>query len=264
MVPLTGIILIIVVSIFRRDPERRRQDFIAAAMFVAYAIAGGLMQEAVYNLRPQTCDAKLLAIDRALHFDTLAFARLLAPYHLPIAFLMVAYVFLPAVIGLAWVTERNETLRRVCVLGGCLVFAFYWLWPAVGPGNYNWTAGHALACPRNCVPSMHFGWALMLACNARGRALKVSLWCYALVIAVATMALGEHYLIDLIAAVPFVAGVQYIELCHDRKSFGALSGLSRPAWGARYGEPTEDNQIVWTCVSGQPRLEENADDNPGL
>jgi hypothetical protein len=45
--------------------------------------------------------------------------------------------------------------------------------------------------------------------RARRRALRAALWAYAGLLAVAAIAIGEHYLIDLLAAIPFALGVQW-------------------------------------------------------
>ena len=47
---------------------------------------------------------------------------------------------------------------------------------------------------------MHLTWALLIAWNARS---LISLWLYAVIIAIATPALRERYLDDLLAAVPY-------------------------------------------------------------
>jgi hypothetical protein len=49
-----------------------------------------------------------------------------------------------------------------------------------------------------------------LALNARAKWLQVVLWSYVAVIATATIGLGEHYLVDLIAALPYTLGVQWL------------------------------------------------------
>jgi len=59
--------------------------------------------------------------------------------------------------------------------------------------------------PRNGVPSMHFAWAVLLWLTARQLGNRWLYGAFSILLAltfVATMALGEHYMIDLIAAVP--------------------------------------------------------------
>jgi len=48
----------------------------------------------------------------------------------------------------------------------------------------------------------------LIAWNARTLPFRILLWAYAALTAVATIAVGEHYLIDLIAAIPYAAVIQ--------------------------------------------------------
>jgi len=101
-------------------------------------------------------------------------------------------------------------MRRAVLFGGCLCFVFYALFPAVGPGQFDFTRQVPTPyAPDNCMPSMHVTWALLIAINARSLRLRIGLWIYAAAMVVATLALREHYLIDLIAAVPYTLGVQW-------------------------------------------------------
>src|SRR5262249_43292101 len=67
--------------------------------------------------------------------------------------------------------------------------------------------------PRNGMPSMHFAWALLLWLNARQLGNRWLFGFFSALLAlnfVATMALGEHYLIDLVASAPIVVATQAI------------------------------------------------------
>jgi hypothetical protein len=75
--------------------------------------------------------------------------------------------------------------------------------------------------PRNAFPSFHFCWALLavvLAWRQHG-ALRAAFIAYAACIAAATLALGEHYLVDLVAAPPVLAAI--CALCIERLSWRA-------------------------------------------
>jgi len=64
---------------------------------------------------------------------------------------------------------------------------------------------------RNGVPSMHFAWALLLFLNANlhgARWLRASAAIVLGLNFVATMALGEHFFVDLVIAVPVTVAVQ--------------------------------------------------------
>ena len=81
---------------------------------------------------------------------------------------------------------------------------FYFLFPTVGPGHFDWANQMPMPhAPENCMPSMHLTWAFLIAMNLRSKPLRIVLWVYAVLIAVATLAPREHYLIDLIAALPY-------------------------------------------------------------
>jgi hypothetical protein len=58
------------------------------------------------------------------------------------------------------------------------------------------------------MPSMHFTWAALVAFNVRGR-WRVPFAAYAALMGLATVAGGEHYCVDVIAAVPFALAVQW-------------------------------------------------------
>ena len=80
---------------------------------------------------------------------------------------------------------------------GVLGSLLYLLCPAVGP-VWAQTPG----APRNCMPSMHLTWALLLFCYSP-RWLRPFAAIFALLTALATLGLGEHYVLALVAALPF-------------------------------------------------------------
>jgi predicted membrane-bound spermidine synthase len=69
--------------------------------------------------------------------------------------------------------------------------------------------------PRNGMPSMHFGWMLatlvVWSLSGTRRVSKAILGFMTFCVALATLYLGEHYVIDLVVAIPFVLGS--IALC---------------------------------------------------
>ena len=108
----------------------------------------------------------------------------------------------------------------------CCAFLAYHLFPITGP-KYVFGSDHFGAAlrdaatippdlilvrpfPRNGMPSMHFGW--MFAVTVLWFQMGTRLWSRALLtfmttcVALATLYLGEHYVIDLVVAVPFVLG----------------------------------------------------------
>ena len=75
---------------------------------------------------------------------------------------------------------------------------------------------------RNGLPSMHFGWALLIWWGLYRRS---AMWAwvsgaFVVLTVIATLGLGQHYLIDLIVAVPFV-GMLQAAIAEERSWWGA-------------------------------------------
>ena len=105
--------------------------------------------------------------------------------------------------------------------------------------------------PRNCMPSLHFGWTLLIflnVCWSSWRRIGAGL--LVVLIAIATLGFGEHYLIDLIVAVPFILAVQ--EASDRQWSLAAINGTLTMAWllGLRYatGALTGSVPLAWFLV----------------
>ena len=60
--------------------------------------------------------------------------------------------------------------------------------------------------PPNCIPSLHISTALLMAYFSAGRTRAMAI-AFSLATAVATIVTGEHYLVDLLLAIPFSAAV---------------------------------------------------------
>jgi hypothetical protein len=221
-----GPVIIVAASLLRKEREKRWQDAVTAIGFTLYLFIATQVQLVIFHYTPQTLDVAFLRADRAMGFDGFAFGRAIGFNRLVWNGLGIGYLLLSAVIGLAWIAEQNLTLRRALLLAGCGCFFFYAAFPAVGPAHYDWRAlAPEARVPRNCMPSMHVTWALLLAINARSRRLAAALWVYAVIMVVSTLALGEHYLADLVAAVPYTVAAQWAarKITLGRSSQSAVS-----------------------------------------
>lgn len=154
----------------------------------------------------------------------------------------VVYSVLAPVMALSWIVERNHTMRRALLLGAIFCWFLYILFPAVGPIYYS--HGETVSALRNCFPSMHFTWALLLALNSHSR-LRWPLWVYAGLVGISTIALGQHYVIDLIAALPYTAAIQ----------------LSAKSSGPKIGFRVNPSQVDGVSRAGAVGV---ASDEPGL
>jgi hypothetical protein len=114
------------------------------------------------------------------------------------------YEGLPAAVLLVLVSTTGISYRRLLwslALAGALAIPCYLLFPAVGPIH----VGNPYA-PRNCMPSLHLTWALLLLVNPN-KWIRLAVIVYSLLMALATLATGEHYTLDLLIALPFSWGV---------------------------------------------------------
>ncbi len=122
--------------------------------------------------------------------------------------------------------RRGQPARvlAVMLLAGIVGIQAYRLLPACGPvyllGSECFTGEVPASCatvaaadlrpigvnpsfPRNAMPSLHIAWALLVYCLWRGSRWHWLALVYLILTALATLAGGEHYLVDLVAAFPF-------------------------------------------------------------
>lgn len=162
---------------------------------------------------------------------------------LPVAVLVVAVYQLRSVTASGW--PRHHLMRTFMVLGlvGPLI---YLLFPVVGPlfafgaEGQGWQVAdfwphvlpsadfvpHAIAfdddTPRNCMPSMHVGWALAVFIHSRGGPRQLrwagTVWLAGTVCA--TLGFGYHYGVDLIAGAVLCLTVE-AALADPQRGWGA-------------------------------------------
>jgi hypothetical protein len=183
-------------------------------------------QEAISLATPDTFDAVRYSFDDSLGFQASAIAGVLFQ-RLPILSIAAALVYgaLPLFAAVEYGLQcrhakSSATLLKVFMLIAFAGFAIYFIYPAIGPkyflgdsfparmpGVDSMSMGLTYAPPayRNAMPSLHMAWAMALwfgACDLPPLARAG----FALVVlgnALATLGLGEHYLIDLVVALPF-------------------------------------------------------------
>lgn len=208
----------------------RRQTFYAGAVFPLCSLLIGYTVPLTTWLRPRTYDAFLLAFDGSLGFQpSFVLGRFLPVGSKLWSLTAIAYYVLPLVVCILYAahlaSERAGERQSVPILALFLSlilvgFLQYGIYPAVGPrpafGDlYPWNppslASIAIQpmtvpdAPRNCMPSLHLAGALAILWNSRfwppwARLLTVLFLCVTIF---STLALGEHYLVDLVVAVPF-------------------------------------------------------------
>lgn len=200
-----AVVAILIASRFRRDAEKRRQDFITAIALTVLMGANTILNMWTAHHIPHTIDARLWRWDETLRLDPMAVIYYMEEHGGLYDFMAVIYYSLPLVMAFAWIKEQSFTLRRAVAFAGVGGWIFSVVFPAVGP---HWYLDGYTVAMRHCIPAVEWSWALLLGLNARSW-VRIPLWIYAALLAVASVLLSEHYLVGLIVAVPFTLAVQW-------------------------------------------------------
>ena len=201
-----AVVILLIASRFRRDRGKRRQDFLTAMGLTALMGVSTSLNMWLALHVPRTIDARLWHWNEVLHLDPMAVIYFMETHENLGIFMQVAYYALPIVMAIAWIKEQNPTLRRAVAIAGVCGWIFSAIFPALGPHWY--IDGYTMAM-RHCIPSLEWTWALLLALNARSH-WRVPSWIYSVLLGIAAILLGEHYLVDLIVAVPYAFAVQWL------------------------------------------------------
>jgi hypothetical protein len=161
--------------------------------------------------------------------------------HLGLALLcMLVYLALPLAGVLVYLALPSVALRwKYCVASalGLTVLILFRICPAAGPVFLLHTdfpfaipalaAPHARLIPNvilNAIPSGHVAWALIIYWFAHrycGLAARLLVGAFLFFTCFATLGLGQHYLIDLIVAVPFAAALW--AMVHGQRRFARVA-----------------------------------------
>jgi hypothetical protein len=218
-------LLALVYTAFR---TRQFRSLGTAAYFPLFSIMVGFILPISYRLSPATFDTRLLAVDGTLGFQpSFVLGSILRGHPLLWNMATTLYWSISLVVALvcALQMERNfPEVRRLLYLfafASGAGFVMYAIFPATGPvyAFPEWfpakpprlpdiALGAALSVPgvvRNAMPSLHVGAALLVVWNVShlGRAVRSTAALYLAATAFIVLALGEHYLIDIVVAVPF-------------------------------------------------------------
>jgi len=233
--PLAQILLLISLCLHAQlraccPASRSRADWVLAASVLAFFtnILFCSVTDSLSPLRPYKLDLYAFALDRCLGSPAFLIGRLV--HASPVLFLTVsaAYALLPiALLVSFWatVTFRPVETRFAALtlsLNAFLLPLCYLLVPISGPvyafpsfpvlpvGLVDWAAIPLTAAP-NGMPSGHFAGALLICWFTRHwLAGRVASSVFLVLTTLATLGLGEHYLIDLIAAIPYTVTILWL------------------------------------------------------
>jgi PAP2 superfamily len=225
--------------IWSQPPGRAQTSaLLAPASALVFFVFSAQRALSVANLfYPSTYDLYLYVADGSFGFQPgFVFGRAMARSHGLAVLCLLAYLSLPFVMALVYAlrlprkaTQPSWDIICLFMLAGLGGWALYNVAPATGPiyafrESFPWQAlpYHALPrlllerisvsgnAPRNAIPSLHMTWVLLLFWNTRGmsRSLRLFLGIYLGLTVLATLGTGEHYFVDLVAALPFALMVQ--------------------------------------------------------
>jgi hypothetical protein len=225
-------VLAVQVLRLRGIPQTGKLNTLFAGSVFGYS---ALLIAAVLNLttklHPQTYDLYLYAADRGYGIPIAAWtAQFLAHQRWLLRPCTLVYDSLPLAVSLLYAYQRSGTkplgirVLPAFIGGGVAVYVLYNILPAAGP-FYTFSTGFPYHLPqavglhpvtllregvRNAIPSMHLGCALLIFWNCR----RLPRWVYAVsalylaITILSCLGFGEHYVIDLVAAVPYALALQ--------------------------------------------------------
>ncbi|HVU25244.1 MAG TPA: fused MFS/spermidine synthase [Opitutus sp.] len=204
--------------------------------FAIFIVSVGYGTGLIGRLLPAVADARLLRMDASLGFHAAVFFGsfdYVGSWLWDAQYLLYAGIgaLVMVVAGRLFLAGDERALRHFLlsvILVGLLGWIGYWLLPTVGPipAFPEFFAGPAAgrhaalaaavaratplvepaAVPRDCTPSLHTAWALvvLIAAWRRGRRFFRGLLPFGAMSIVTTLTLCQHYFADLVAAVPLV------------------------------------------------------------
>jgi PAP2 superfamily len=212
-------------------------------LFVGFAISTGL--NLVGHFCPLRYDLFLHAIDHTIGFCPSQVAARLINSRTLHRVVLEAYLMMPLmmIVGHGWAVIGNCASNRLLLaytLTGSAPL-LYMIVPAAGPGfilGSSLTSGHpppqnihpiVFNSVVNCIPSVHLSTSLVIwFFNRSNRKVSKYFLAFVLITAFATLALGEHYLIDLVMSFPFTLFIVSAVTHHFRRA--AISILVVISW----------------------------------
>jgi hypothetical protein len=206
--------------------ERNREALFSALVLPLFVATTSVALDFTATLHPLTYDGVCLWLDSLLGQPSYVVGRWFGAFP-PLGQLCATiYGELPLVCALVFVLERRRLGRwpteiwAEFVAIGVFGYAIYHLFPVAGPrfAFPGWPGRvpamtlerlTVVPVPRNCMPSLHTAWILLAALHTRHQPLWVKVGAAICVMGtlLATLGLGLHYAVDLIAAVPFLVAV---------------------------------------------------------
>ncbi len=212
--------------------SKRARSEAADCLLLCISLPSALILIDFVLLKPTTqlsFDRVLLACDGVLGLQpSYLVARIVESHPPALRVFRLVYDALPLAIGCGYAASRRASapyLAKSLIVAGVIGRFLHFLVPAAGPKwalnglfpavvpaiTAQWMRPFEAKTYFNCVPSLHLAWALLIYWQLRRSKSTIAMLISAVFLtctAISTLALGEHYLFDLIIAVPFTLTVE--------------------------------------------------------
>jgi hypothetical protein len=238
---IAGLLLLALRCVWSDGKERvTAYGFLAPAFSMVLFVFSAQRVLGLANLLyPKTFDLYLFAADGAFRWQP-NYALCRAMIHFPIfgGVVKLVYVSLPFIMALIYAMRIPKDAKRpswdmvtLFLLAGVVGSVLYNVLPGTGPiyafrDFFPWQSlpHESLQrlrlerifvpadVPRNAIPSLHAAWVILLWWNSRRLSLlmRVFTGAYLVLTVISTLATGEHYLVDIVAGVPYALCMQAI------------------------------------------------------
>jgi hypothetical protein len=255
---LSSLFLLAVRRVYSSGSERKLlyDSLVPPLLFLLLGYFSSGPLALTFRLHPKTFDLFLYSFDQSLGVQlSFKVGQVILASHLLTRLTVAVYYLLPLAIMFTYarLLVRDRSLAMIAFLAfavaGPAGVVFYNVIPGCGPGclmggKYpfeTFSTEQLRQMPlaplseggaRNAFPSLHLVWALLTLWYSRilSRWDKVLLGIFCLGTVVATLGLGEHYFIDLVAAFPFALMVEAacalnVSVFNPRRIFPFLVGF---------------------------------------
>lgn len=199
-----------------------KAEYIAMRMLPSLVLLTFVSFQLLPSRRIPSFDRYLYAADQYLGQPSFAAGRLFAAHGWLALLCELVYGALPVAAAIVWARLPGPSRIRFAVSGmaaGLVGFGLYRVLPAAGPryafsGNFPFSEPHFSAAQLhriilpdvrlNAMPSLHIMWTVLILWYgwALGPISRGALLLFLGFTTLATLGLGEHYAVDLIAALP--------------------------------------------------------------
>lgn len=237
--------------LFRRGEARalRGRTLAVCALFFYIGVFLAFYISFARIVLPRKLDFYLFTFDSSLGFQaSFAAGRLFLAWKPLIYAEAMVYNSLGLAFGVLYAAHANHTRKlpvnilKLLMLNPVVGFSLYFLYPAAGP-KYAFPsfptlpdavqpAAAFIAGAPNCMPSLHLAGALLIFWLARPwKWLRATAAVYLAMTALATLGFGEHYLVDLVVAVPYALALEaFVSAVPERRMPARVGALILAGW----------------------------------